>query len=498
MGVIIRQGFKAALSNYIGMGLGFLSLFILLPLFYTPEKLGAVRLFIELGTVLSSFALIGTHYSINRFFPFFKTADEQHHGFFFWVLIFPFIGFCLLLIVLLIGGDSIFLFINANALKYKELFPMLILLVFIILYQVVSEVTCANHGRIAVPNFMREIVMRALIIVAGLLYYFNVVSFTQSVWLIVLAYAIALLGNLWFLGQLTKINLRPNLDFIRKNPHIKKDSLRFTMLLFFSGIASLLYTKMDFFMISALQKDLSDVAIYSIGFYLATFIEIPKRTILQVATPVFSNLMKESKFKEVEALNKKNGSNQLLVSGILFFMIWLNIDNLYELMPRGDFYQRGKWVVFFIGISKLIDAVVCGNSPIIVNSKFYGLSTFSIIVAVISSFIFNYIFITKFGIIGGAISTILVMISVNLCNLLVLQYKLKINPFHKDQIKISLLLILFFAFTFIGDWVSNPIVDSIVKSSILGSALIFTVFKLKLSQDFNSLLCSKIPFLKNL
>ena len=298
--------------------------------------------------------------------------------------------------------------------------------------------------------------------------------------------------------KLTKINLIPNLDFIRKNPQIKKDSLRFTMLLFFSGIASLLYTKMDFFMISALQKDLSDVAIYSIGFYLATFIEIPKRTILQVATPVFSNLMKESKFKEVEALNKKNGSNQLLVSGILFFMIWLNIDNLYELMPRGDFYQRGKWVVFFIGISKLIDAVVCGNSPIIVNSKFYGLSTFSIVVAVISSFIYNYIFITKFGIIGGAISTILVMISVNLCNLLVLQYKLKINPFHKDQIKISLLLILFFAFTFIGDWFNNPILDSIVKSSVLGSALIFTVFKLKLSQDFNSLLCSKVPFLKNL
>jgi putative effector of murein hydrolase LrgA (UPF0299 family) len=61
-----------------------------------------------------------------------------------------------------------------------------------------------------------------------------------------------------------------------------------------------------------------------------------------------------------------------------------------------------------------------------------------------------------------------------------------------------LILILFFAFTFIGDWVSNPILDSIIKSSILGSALIFTVFKLKLSQDFNSLLTSKLPFMKSL
>lgn len=496
MGVIIRQGFKAALSNYIGMGLGFLSLLILQPLFYTPENLGAVRLFIELGTVFSSFALIGTHYSINRFFPFFKTADEKHHGFFFWVLLFPFCGYMILLLVLGIGGDSIFLFINANALKYKELFPMLILLVGIILYQVVSEVSCANHGRIAVPNFMREIVMRALIIISGMLYFFDWVTFTQSIWLIVTAYAVALIGNVWFLSRLTKINLRPNFDFIRKNPHIKKDSLRFTILLFFSGLASLLYTKMDFFMISALQKNLAEVAIYSIGFNLATFIEIPKRTILQVATPVFSSLMKEEKFSEVEALNKKNGSNQLLISGMLFFFIWLNIDNLYELMPRGDFYQKGKWVVFFIGISKLIDAVVCGNSPIIVNSKFYGLSTFSIVVAVISSFLYNYIFISKFGIIGGAISTILVMISVNLCNLLVLQYKLKINPFHKDQLKILLVLSLFFALTFTGQWLNQPILDSAIKTISLGSLLVFSVYKLKLSADFNGLLVSKLPFMK--
>jgi O-antigen/teichoic acid export membrane protein len=75
VGVIARQGFKASISNYIGMGLGFLSLFILFPKFFEPEKLGAIRLFIELGTVLSALGLMGTHYSINRFFPYFKTQD---------------------------------------------------------------------------------------------------------------------------------------------------------------------------------------------------------------------------------------------------------------------------------------------------------------------------------------------------------------------------------------------------------------------------------------
>lgn len=82
MGVIIRQGFKAAISNYIGMVLGFVSMFVLFPLYYPTKELGAIRIFIELATVLSAFALMGTHYSVNRFFPFFKTNDQTHHGFF--------------------------------------------------------------------------------------------------------------------------------------------------------------------------------------------------------------------------------------------------------------------------------------------------------------------------------------------------------------------------------------------------------------------------------
>lgn len=498
MGVIIRQGFKASITNYIGMVLGFLSLFLLFPLFYEPKQVGAIRLFLELGTVLSSFALLGTHYSINRFFPSFKTSDQKHHGFFFWAFIFPFTGFLLLLSVLAIGGNDIFLFLNKDALKYKELFPMLLVLVFIILYQVITEVSCANHGRIAVPNFMKEVIMRSLIILAGFAYYAGIVNFNQSVWLIVMAYFIALAGNFWFLNKLTLINLKPDLQFLKSNKILKKEALQFSILLFFSGLASLIYTKMDFFMISVLQQDLSKVAIYSIGFYLATFIDIPKRTILQIAVPIISSYMKEEKYKEVESLNKKNGTNQLLISGILFFLIWLNIDNLYEVMPRGEFYSQGKWVVFFIGIGKLIDAVVCGNGPILVNSKHYSLIFINTVIAIISSIGFNYFFISRYGIIGGAISTILVMLSINIFNFLAVQFKLKINPFETAQLRILLILSVFISLSFTPHWLSNPFIDSAVRTLVFGSAMFYAIYKLKLSEDFNQLLKSKLPFLSKL
>src|SRR5690606_24834429 len=143
-------------------------------------------------------------------------------------------------------------FINPDALKYKALFPMLLLLILIILYQIVSEAACANHGRIAVPNFMREIVMRSLIILAGLLFYLKVISFNTSVWLIVLSYGIALAGNIIFLTRLTRISLRPDLDFIRNNRELKRQIFRFTAILLFSGTVAFVAPKVDFFLISSI------------------------------------------------------------------------------------------------------------------------------------------------------------------------------------------------------------------------------------------------------
>ena len=72
MGIIIRQSFKASLSNYIGVIIGFASLIYFFPKFFTPSELGAIRLLIELGAIIGSFGLFGTTYSINRFFPYFK------------------------------------------------------------------------------------------------------------------------------------------------------------------------------------------------------------------------------------------------------------------------------------------------------------------------------------------------------------------------------------------------------------------------------------------
>ncbi|MDP2175049.1 MAG: hypothetical protein Q8K70_03975 [Bacteroidota bacterium] len=496
MGLIIRQSFKASISNYIGLALAFLSLFILFPLFFNPEELGAVTLFIELGTVLSAFALMGTSSSINRFFPYFKTNDQKHHGFFFWVLIIPGVGFVILSIILSILGSAFFTFINENAMQYSGLFPMLICLIFFNIYIVVTEVSCANHGRIAVTNFSKEVIMRILILLSASLYFFEIINFEICIWLIVASYGLTLVINILFLSKLTKINLKPDFIFFKENQKLKKEIIMYSFVLIFSAMFSLVIPKIDFFLISKIQKDLSNVAIYRIGFYLATFIEIPRRTIMQISLPLISKQLKDNNINDLNILNKKNGTNQLIIASLLFFLIWLNIDNLYAIMPKGEFYKQGKWVVFIIGLSKVIESINSTYSPIISNSKLYKWVPFIIIFNSFFAIVFNYYFITLYGFIGGAISSLLTMLILNIFSNILIHQHLKTNPFEKLQLKIIGVFILFLLFSFLGCWFSNPIFDAITRTIILGPLYVLSIYKLNISKEFNELLMSKIPFLK--
>lgn len=495
MGIIIRQSFKASISNYVGVFLGFINMFILFPLFFSPEEMGAVRLFMELGTVLAAFALFGTNSSINRFFPYFKTNDQKHHGFFFWVLLIPSIGFLLLTVTLFLFGTEFFLFINENALQYKGLFPMLICLIFSNIFIIVSEVSCANHGKIAITNFSKEILMRVLIIVSASLYYFKLINFETCIWLIALSYAVTMILNIFYLRSLTKINLRPDIQFLNRNKKLKHEMISYSLILLFSALSSLVIPKIDFFLVSKLQVDFGKVAIYSIGYYLANFIEIPKRTIIQISLPIISGHLKNDNYTELNALNKKNGTNQLIISSLLFFLIWLNIENLYDIMPNGDYYREGKWVVFIIGFSKVLESMNSTYSPFISYSKLYKWMPLIIFFNGGFTIAFNYFFILKYGYIGGAISNILSMLVLNLICLGLIQWKLSTHPFEKAQLKAFGIFAFFFAFTFLGDWFNNAFVDAGIKTIILGTAFLFLTFKFKVSKDFNDLLRSKIKWI---
>ena len=144
MGIVIRQGIKASFSNYIGIGLGIVSTFLLFPLFFTPEELGTFRLIIELTAAIYAFALLGVNVSINRYFPHFKNPVNKDNGFYFWALILPLTGFILVSIILTVWKDVFYDLFNASSDTLKQFDVILLVLIFCNLFLTVIETTSSN------------------------------------------------------------------------------------------------------------------------------------------------------------------------------------------------------------------------------------------------------------------------------------------------------------------------------------------------------------------
>ncbi len=487
MGIIIRQSFKASLSNYIGVIIGFASLIYFFPKFFSPSELGAVRLLIELGAVIGSFGLFGTTYSINRFFPYFKNPPN-HNGFFFWVFAIPLVGFTLICFnYLVFEYDFITLFKSNDAALIQQIYPMLIFLILGVMGQMVLESANANHGRIAVPNFLREIMIRGVLLISAGLFYLKYISFDLACWFVAIAYLLAFVGNLIYLRTLTPINLKPDFKFLNANPNIKTDGIRFTAWLFISSAAALFISKVDFLMVSA-TKSLSDTAIYSIGFYIAVLIEIPKRNITQIATPIIAEHSKNKNISALSILYKQMANTQFLIGSVLFLLLWINADTLFDFMPNGEFYRSGKTVIFIIGSAKVLEMIFAPVSPIINNSPFYFWNFITSIFSIISAVSLNYWLIPIYGINGAAIATLITSFIMYGLSALIVQLYWKINPFTQTQI-ISLALLL------IGIGISTIPVNSIghfwgnsLKSSAVIILFITAVYKTKVSPETKTML----------
>ena len=103
MGIIAKQSIQGTIVTYLGVAVGFVTTFFVLTRFLSAEEIGLSRVLIDAATLFIGLAQLGTSSSIIRFYPHFKAKSERlevkgdntDHGFFFWTLIVPLVGFAI-------------------------------------------------------------------------------------------------------------------------------------------------------------------------------------------------------------------------------------------------------------------------------------------------------------------------------------------------------------------------------------------------------------------
>ena len=165
--------------------------------------------------------------------------------------------------------------------------------------------------------------------------------------------------------------------------------------------------------------------------------------------------------------------------------IWLNIDEIFSLLPTK--FQGGKWVVFYIAIAQLFSMANGINGTIIVNSKYYRYDLYTNVILVFVTITTNYLLIPEYGIDGAAMATAISVLLFNIIRLILIKVKMNMHPFSLQTIKTILLLFtMFLTLDFLPNS-SYAFADIIWKSIVVIVLFIPAVVYFNLSKDITEI-----------
>lgn len=503
MGVVIKQSIRGTLVNYIGIAIGFLTTFFVMTAYLTQEEIGLTRVMIDAAILFSSFAQLGTSSSIIRFFPFFKDDQNKHHGFFFWTLVVPLVGFLVFMVVVKCLQGVIIQTFSKNSELFVNYFKFVFPLSLFMLYQSVFEANANVLMRIVVPKFVREVGVRMGLLVAYLLYgYWHIINLDGLIVSICIIYFLAVVIDFLYLLSLGKISFKPDFSVFTKP--LLKDILFYTLFLLLNAITVSVMPLLNTFFLSA-GMGLSFTGIYAIANYIATVVEIPNRSLNAIVQPEISESIKNNDMNHTEFLCKSVSLHLMLSSALIFLFIWINIDVLFLILPNGADYEAGKEVVLLLGLTKVMGSTLFVSSSALNYSKYYYWTLIFTVLLTVLAVGLNVLLIPRYGMDGAALSQLISFFIYFVCLLWLVRVKLNVNIFSKRQLKVIVLLALLFLLNSGWESIISPLFlrlihnvkvaslsNAIVKSVLFMAFSILICYRWHISEEINKLIRTKI------
>ncbi|HZY78060.1 MAG TPA: polysaccharide biosynthesis C-terminal domain-containing protein, partial [Cyclobacteriaceae bacterium] len=345
------------------------------------------------------------------------------------------------------------------------------------------------------PNLMREVATRALLAILVTAYFLGWLSFEAFIVGTVVAYMLILLALMIYLASSRNLSFNSRFGFVTKEK--RKELIVYSLMSFAGAAAMIIVGKIDSLMIAALMG-LKFVAVYTTGFYMASVIEIPKKALSSVAMPLISQYFEKNEIKNIATIYQKTALNQFIVGSLLLIGVAINLDNIYDLMPKKEIYEAGRWVVIFVGIGKLADMAFGPSSEIVVLSKYFWFNIVLIVVLAGTTIVANNILIPTYGINGAAVSIAFAVTMFNVVKYVFIWITMKIQPFNFATLVVIGISAATVGLNYILPTFDNIFMDLVFRSGIVtifyGGLILLTKVSPEVNEIFKKAL--KISGLK--
>lgn len=486
MGIVLNQSLKNTVITYIGFGIGGINTIYLYPVFLGATFYGLTNYVTSCANVIMPLFAIGMQNTLVKFYSQYQTEDEKSRFLSFTVL-FPLLLIIPMLFIGLFFYDEILFFLskkNAIVKSYIWLIP------FIGLCMAYFEIFYAwlrVHMHSVFGNFIKEVGLRlfSLFLLIGV--YYNWLSVEGFVYATAGLYFLAFLVTMFYAFSIQK----PSFQFTI--PANTKEILTYTFYIILSGSVANLLLDGDKMILNQYMH-IENIAFYSVATYIALVISVPSRAMHQIVYPITARLMHENKQEELNDLYKKTSINLQVVGGLVMLGIFVNINQLYEMVPKE--YSGGIMVVFMIGISKYFDLILGNNNAIIFNTKYYRTVLFLGVGLVVLTVGLNMIFIPIYGIMGSAFATLLSITLYSLAKLLFVVKRLHLYPFTNQTLYSIVITFILFLLFYFWEFPFHPIIAIGMKSILVTVLYVYINYRFAISIQINQVLDSILKRLK--
>ncbi len=478
MGIVLNQSLKNTIITYLGFGVGAINTLYLYPVFLGATYYAVANYILSAANVIMPLFAIGMQNTLVKYYTQYKTEEERERFLSFTVL-FPLLLCIPLGLIGLFYYDDIVYFVSKKNPVVNEFIWLIPFIGLCMAYFEIFYAWARVHMHSVFGNFIKEVGLRIFSLLALIAVYYKWITVVDFVYVTAGIYFLALIVTMWYAFRIKQ----PNFQF--SIPQNVKEILEYTFYIILSGSVANLLLDGDKIMLNQYML-IDNIAYYSVATYIALVISVPSRAMHQIVYPITARLMHEDKHDELNELYKKTSINLQVVGGFVMLCIFVNINQMYELVPKE--YSGGIVVVFMIGISKYFDLILGNNNAIIFNSKYYRMVLFLGLFLVFLTIALNMFFIPRYGILGSAFATLLSITLYSLAKLLFVVKRMHLYPFTKETVSSIVLTTAVFVAFYFWEFPMYPLIAITLKSILVTIVYLYLNYKFKISPEINGVL----------
>lgn len=437
MGVVVRQGLKSTVVQFVGVGVGVATVLFLVP--YALEVYGIVQALVAAAMIIAPLATLGSSTLAVRYYAPFREPDAGRRGLLTLALLVSALGIATVASVWPLIDEWVVqvYFPDDVARGRRYVIAVPIMIAAIALMRVLAQYT-SNFRRIVVPTLLEQFAFKLtlpLLLSAFLLGWIGVRGVVVGTLGHFALTTLGMAAYLVYLGEwrLPRIDASLTADW--------RAMASFSAYGVTAQLASNLAFRIDQLMVPA-YLGFAAGGQYAIALFISEVIAKPFANLRNVTAPMVSEAWAGGDLAELRTLYRKSSDNLLLVCGYVYAGIAVCYPGLIDVAPRGEVLAQAFPAFLVLGLSRVVDSATSINDLIITYSKRYGFNLAAVVLLAGVNLALNLVLIPRYGFVGAAVATLLSVTLANVAKVMFVGAVWGLWPFGKTTVEVGLAVMM--------------------------------------------------------